>query len=198
MTHSGITVVICSVGKPRMELLTRAMRSAQSQTLEPDAIVVSIDTRRQGAAWNRQRGFELVNTELVAFLDDDDELKPEHLQRLHDHLELTGADLVYPWFDVIGGTDPFPMHFGKEFDPVSPRLFPITYLARTDKIRAAGGWAPQGFTPETMNRSGEDWALELNLIEIGAKIVHLPERTWFWYHNSGNTSGMAGRVHWDA
>lgn len=202
---SGITVVVTSVGRPRKVRLAAAIASIQEQTLEPDAIVISIDTARQGAAANRQRGTEMVRTPLVAYLDDDDEFGTEHLAKLKAEMDRTGADLVYPWFDVINGTDPFPMHEGKEWNPESPIQFPITYLARTATILAAGGWGevPEGPTHEDGNRAGEDWRLELNLIKVGAKIHHLSERTWRWHHwatmaGDGNSSGLPSRVNWDS
>lgn len=202
---SNITVVVTSVGRPRKMRLQAAIASIQEQTLEPDAIVISIDTDRQGAAATRQRGTEQVRTPLVAFLDDDDVLRPEHLAVLKAELDRTGADLVYPWFDVEGGTDPFPMHEGKEWNPQSPIQFPITYLARTQVILDAGGWAPVPEGPQHPdgNRAGEDWRLELSLVAAGARIVHLPVRSWIWNHwvtmaGDGNSSGLPSRVNWDS
>lgn len=195
---SEITVVITSVGKPRLGLLGRALASVMTQTLEPDNIIVSIDTERQGAAVTRQRGTDAVCTPLVAYLDDDDEMNPDHLELLKAELLRTGADLVFPWFDVIGGTDPFPMHEGKPWNNEVPTQFPITYLARMAAIRKAGGWAtvPEGPAHEDGNRAGEDWRLQLHLIETGAVIVHLPMRTWRWHHDSANSSGLPGRIKW--
>lgn len=179
-------------------MLRRAIDSAMRQTLEADAIIVSVDTERRGAAQCRQNGFEMVRTPFVAWLDDDDELNPEHLEVLKAEMLRTMADVVYPWFDVVGGTDPFPMHEGKPWNNDEPIQFPITYLARTDVIRKAGGWiaVEEGEFHPDGNRAGEDWRLELNLVKIGAKIVHLPQRTWKWFHNSGNSSGLPGRINW--
>ncbi len=46
-----------------------------------------------------------MNTEWVAFLDDDDYFYPQHLEALANAAQDTGADMVYPWYDVDGGTD---------------------------------------------------------------------------------------------
>lgn len=201
----GISVVIPTVA-PRRAMLREALRSVADQTLAPDAIIIQEDVNREGAAVTRQKGTDRVDTDTVAFLDDDDVLYPQHLERLHATMQETGADLVYGWFDVQGGTDPFPQFEGLPWDSAVPRQFPVTYLARTEAIRVAGGWtdgwdpanAENPGTDEYGNRAGEDFRLTLRLVANGAKIVHLPERTWGWRHHVGNTSGLPSRVHWNA
>lgn len=206
---SDITVVVTTI-RPRIQagLLARALASVGRQTLQPDTVVISEDTAREGAAVTRQRGTARVTTSLVAYLDDDDEFGSEHLARCHQLLVDTGADLVYPWFDVAGGGDPFPMIFGREFDPDKYGInqIPVTFLARTAAIRGAGGWT-EGWDPalaenpgtdEYGNRAGEDYMLTCRMVAAGARIVHLPERTWTWHHDSGNTSGLPSRVPWGA
>lgn len=205
---SGITVVVTTVA-PRRAMLREAIRSIADQTLPPDMIVVQDDERREGAPINRERGTNKVTTGLVAYLDDDDRFLPHHLEVLAAELERTGADLVYPWFTVEGGTDPFPMFFDQPWDNAAPHQIPVTFLARVDAIRAAEGWAA-GWDPEMAedpgtdeygNRAGEDWMLTLRLVANDAKIVHLPDRSWIWRHwlggaGLGNSSGLPSRVPW--
>lgn len=195
MPKSDITVVITHMGKPRADLLPRAIASVQNQTLEPDSIVVSIDTPREGAAYCRQRGFEQVRTKYVAWLDDDDEFKPQHLERLRDTLIEQDADLVYGWYDVINGGDPLTIE-GRPWAADNMGLFPVTYLVKADAVREAGGWAPAGYVPEAPSHGGEDWQLQCRMRDNGVQMYHLNERTWNWYHMTGNTSGLASRVAW--
>lgn len=195
MAKSDVTVVITSVGRPRAELLVRALQSVQAQTLEPDSIVISIDTEHQGAAFCRQRGFEQVNTEFVAWLDDDDEFKPQHLQRLVETLREQDCDLVYPWYDVIHGSDPLTIE-GRPWAADNMGLFPVTYLVKAEAVRQAGGWTPNGWTPEASTHAGEDWGLQCRMRDNGVEMYHLNERTWNWIHGTGNTSGLPGRVDW--
>lgn len=196
-----VSVAVPSIPS-RALLLMRALDSVCAQHLPATAIHVAMDHDRLGAAATRDRALAAVDTEWVAFLDDDDEMYPTHLRALAMHQETTGADLVYPWFDVAGGTDPFPHWRGVPWDGANPHQVPVTFLARTAAIRDAGGfsygWDPsQGEDPGTDpegNRAGEDWRLMLRLVAAGAVIVHLNQRTWRWHHHDTNTSGLPSRV----
>lgn len=199
---SDITVVIPTI-PPRREQLTRALTSVYGQRLTPDHIVVQIDSEKQGAALNRDAGLEQVTTTWTAFLDDDDVFYPQHLAYLLEEAEKTDADLVYPWFDVLGGTDPFPQFEGLPWDSEAPHQVPITFLVKTDLAKAVGGfsgdWNDENALDENGHRMGEDLHFIYKFVAAGHKIVHLNERTWGWYHWSlpngsvGNTSGLPSR-----
>lgn len=163
-------------------LLDRAVASVHAQTM-PHQLITVCDDSREGAGPTRQRGLEQVTSPWVAFLDSDDEMDPNHLERLLAFAAATGADYVYPWFRVVGGTDPFPFFFGKPWDDSAPHSTTITILVRTELA--------QQITFE--NREGEDHWFTLQCVEAGAKIVHLPERTWTWHHHRFNSSGRPGR-----
>ena len=167
----------------------------------PVRVLMTTDVERRGAAHNRDVGLSLVRTPYVAFLDDDDELLPHHCSTLLEVLRLSDSDLVYPWFTVVGGTDPFPQWEGVPWSDSEPRQVPVTFLAKTDAVRAVGvfsyAWDPgQGDDPGVDadgNRAGEDYRLILRLVAAGAKIRHFPHRTWLWHHHESNTSGLPSR-----
>ena len=192
-------VTVCIPTIPvRGTLLTRAVQSVVAQSRPAAAISIAADLDRQGAGPTRTRAIEAATTDWVALLDDDDELYPQHLERLCAHAVETGADLVFPWFDTQpAGGDPFideqgrPTHEGRPWDPAAPHMFPVTVLARRDLLLTVGGFGP----PQDPDGwcSGEDWHTWLELAAVGATIVHLPERTWVWHHDSANTSGMPNR-----
>jgi glycosyltransferase involved in cell wall biosynthesis len=202
-----ITVAIPTI-PPRREMLARALASVAEQSLPAVAVSIAVDTQREGAAMTRERALNMVTTEYVAFLDDDDELYPCHLARLSEKLLEEDADLVYPWFDVIGGTDPFPQFEERPWDNAAPHQVPITFLARTDAVRDAGGfllgWDPGNVATDALgNRAGEDYRLILRMVAKGHRIAHLVGRTWAWHHwsypkgngdwGTGNTSGLPDR-----
>lgn len=197
----SVTVIIPSI-PGRTVLLGEAVISVLAQTTKPDALVVAVDHGQVGAPGTRDRALHMVDTTWTAPCDDDDTLGPKHLGALLDAAASTGADLVYPWFDVAGGTDPFPQWEGVPWDNDHPHQVPVTMLARTELLCDVGGWSfgwdpTQGADPgvdRDGNRAGEDYRLILRLAAAGAKIVHLPVRTWTWRHHGGNTAGLPSRV----
>jgi len=181
----SITVVIPTIAE-HADLLPRAVASAQRQTLAPKAIELQLDRDREGAAATRNRALERVTTEWVAFLDADDEFRPNHLRACARNAALTGADLVYPWFDC-DAEDKIGM-FGVPFDPVLLRkrnYIPVTVLVRTELVRKVGGFQDH---PDDNGDPCEDWGLWLALLDAGAVFSHLPQRTWIW-HNGAGTRG---------
>ena len=95
LTHE-VTVVIPTVAPHagRAKMLTKALASVESQTHPATEVIVEYDENREGPAAVRNRAVEKVETEWLAFLDDDDYLLPEHLALLCMAQEESGADLV--------------------------------------------------------------------------------------------------------
>jgi glycosyltransferase involved in cell wall biosynthesis len=185
-----ITVVVPSI-PPRDALLRRALDSVEAQDMPPDFVVVEYDTHREGAAATRQRGLERVTTEWTAFLDDDDEFMPQHLESLYAHALETGADMVFSWYEVVGGTDPRPGEFGLPWDRAHPRQTTITTLVRTAVALEAGFLADDEGDLASPDRhyAGEDWRFTSRVNDLGV-ISHLPQKTWYWHHHARNTSGL--------
>jgi hypothetical protein len=94
------------------------------------------------------------------------------------------VDVVYPWFDVEGGEDPIGC-FGVPFSAAFLRrrnYIPVTVLARTELVRAVGGFQDH---PDENGDPCEDWGLWLALLDAGATFGHLPQRTWIWHMGAG-------------
>lgn len=107
--RNGITVVIPTI-PPRQEFARRAIDSAQEAARElhrfygnlvPVGLVTVLDSGRHGAAKTRHRGLTEVQTEWVAFLDDDDVMHPDHLVHLLGATYEHGADYVWSRFQII-------------------------------------------------------------------------------------------------
>lgn len=190
----SIAVVIPTIPE-RAHMLARAVQSVANQTLPPDEICIAVARDGEGAPSTRNRALAMATTEWVAMLDDDDEFEPHHLEACARHQEATGADLVFPYFTVVGGTDPFPHHFGKPWDPDGPHQTTVVTFARREAVLAVGGYElppVDGEAPDG-NRHGEDFEMVRRFNAAGYHISHLPERTWLWHHHYSNTSGLPER-----
>jgi hypothetical protein len=96
--------------------------------------------------------------------------------------------VVWPWFDVVGGGDPFPMFYGRQWDPDCPHQFPITAMVRRILAVKAGGFPVAD--PVSGTCAGEDYAFWCELSRRGARFSHLRYRSWRWNHHGGNLSGL--------
>lgn len=200
-TDPGVTAVVPCIpprtGAVEPGTLPRALKSILSQTRRVEAVSLAFDYRHEGAAVTRNRALGTVRTEWTAFLDDDDVWLPDHIERLVKHAEETGADLVYPWFHVPGGFDPFPQYAGKPFDPDALRdvqnYIPVTVLVKTRLAQSVGGFSPLNRSTAESASPCEEWGLWLRLLDAGAVFSHLPHSTWEWHWHAGNTSGRGDR-----
>lgn len=187
------TITVCITAHParlRNGKLERAIRSALNQTRQPDALIVGNDIDGRGAGWNRQRILDMVDTDWIAWLDSDDELLPEHLRKLEQAAEATGAVFVFSWME---GHDPLG-HFGLPFNPATPHHTTTTYLVRTDLARRVGYRTDLPERSPSTQCSNEDWHHLLGLCKIAVEedllMLHLAERTWRYHVDGANTSGL--------
>lgn len=190
---STTIVVTCHTPRVRNGLLSRALDSVWKQSHLPDAVAIAIDHYHEGAAVTRNRALHMANTEWIVFLDSDDVLYPQYLQRVFEHQIKTDADIVIPWYDVNGAADPLACHFGRQWNPAEPHQFTITNLVRRELALKAGGFPMD--RPVGPWCLGEDFPFWIKMSDAGAKFSHLPERLWMWDHEpaGGNTSGMPNR-----
>lgn len=185
----GVTVCIASHPARTQTWLAAALGSVLKQTRQPEAILVVNDTQRQGAGWTRRTLLNAVETEWIAWLDSDDEWYPEHLEKLLAiAAERDDIIFVYPWFD---GGDPLG-HFGLPFNPCTPHHTTMGHLVKTEIAKRVGFYDSQEGP-----FSNEDWLFIVGVSEIacqeGLRMVHLPERTWYYRQNGQNTSGKPGQ-----
>lgn len=172
--------------------LERAVASVSTQSLVPaGGVAIALDERQEGAAATRNRALDLVKTEWVAFLDSDDELYPDHLKLLARYATVQGVDVAYPGYDCTG--EDLVNCFGIPFSAELLRkrnYIPVTVLARTALVRAAGGFQEH---PDENGDPCEDWGLWLAMVDQGAKFGHLPVKTWLWHNDGDSTRGRADR-----
>lgn len=195
----------------REKMLDRALGSIRDEDVAFSFVVLH-DRKGKGPAELRNEGVALAHTSgydhipYVAFLDDDDEFHPGHLTKCVRHAQATGADVVYPWFDLMRGNvlrndvkillqqdehggkvDAFEKPFSGDALRKN-NYIPVTTVVRTSKFLEVGGF-PRPHSEAWPYKDCEDWGLWLRMLDAGARFSHLPERTWTWWHHSKNTSG---------
>lgn len=192
-----ITVVIPTI-PPRLHQLNRALKSIQFQTLMPHRIIIQVDHLGQGAPATRNLGLQKVpaDTEAVAFLDDDDFFGKYHISLLWAAMLDQQADYVYPHWYMAGLTkDPFPAWWRTTpWSDKKPHQTTIVTLVRRELAQQVGFRSPDVdkwmTSTEEGHIFGEDYQFTLEcLYEHGARIYHVPERTWYWVVTGGSTSG---------
>lgn len=193
-----ITVVIPTIPR-RKDKLQRAVSSVMSQTFPARSLIIQTDRDGEGSAATRNRALESVRTPLVAFLDDDDEFLPHHLERLYSKLVAVEADVVYPLPRVLNSNGvevrrQWDWGGGPEFD--GPMLEKRSYinicsLVYTDLARQVGGFEfVRGSVTGQMN---DDHGFYLKLYRAGARFAHVHEPTFIWNHHGQNTSGQPNK-----
>lgn len=197
----SVTVVIPTHPPRNRRQLARAVASVGAQTVQPDAIVIANDLDRAGSAATRNRALGLATTEWVAFLDSDDQLLPNHLEKLLAHAADHDADVVYSLpliVDADGNELPRRWDYGggPTFDPVmleQKAYIQTTSLVRREAALAVGGFE---FHVDSTGAPNDDHGFYLKLLHAGYRFAHLHEPTFTWKHwgrsapgRDGNTSG---------
>jgi GT2 family glycosyltransferase len=216
------TVSVVVRTKDRPELLRRALASLASQKRLPDEVVVVNDGGADvgdelsrvadrlatvcltfptclGRTRAAQAGLEAASGRFVGFLDDDDELLPDHLDVLLATADRTGARVVCSDVECLEQSGDGTLRrtvFEGPPDPIRLRFentVPlIALLVERDAALAAGGFAPD--MPYF-----EDWDL---LLRLAARetIAHCPQVT-ARYHVAparGSGGGLTGADRWPA
>lgn len=215
-----IKIAICVPTIPgREDKVKRAVASANRQNLPQDVtgvVAVHYDAEGLGAAPTRNEAWRSTDADVdwIAFLDDDDELRANHVGFCLRYALDTGADLVYPWFNIHDGagndiTQNDPLRVPVDGHYVSPygvtfnddlrteimtrnNFIPVTVLVRRELLADVGGF-PVPRTEEWSEDCCEDWGLWRRLLDAGAKFEHAPRRTWIWNWHGKNTSGRPWR-----
>lgn len=166
-----VTVVTATI-PGREDYLARAEASILAQTVACEWAVCRDESGR-GSAWARNTAAATADTEWLAFLDDDDELLPDHVAWLLQGAQ--SADVVYSLPHPDGKTPPV-----GPYNPVRLRAgnyIPVTALVRRSLFEQVGGF------PDVY---AEDWALWLALTDVGARFRFVPVATWIYHTTPGS------------
>lgn len=171
---SGLVSVITPSLPGRARELAECMESVAAQTV-PVVHLVRADVDRVGPAVIRSELLDEATTSLVAFVDDDDLIDPDHIETLSDALEAEGAALAWSWCRTTGlGAPNVPrprnVHAAIAMLRGGRNVIPVTVVARRDLILEAGGFQPSD--------RYEDYALWLRMLSLGARLAYVKRETW--------------------
>ena len=222
-SHPSITVVIPAYQSA--ETIERALKSVALQTLRPAEVIVIDDGSKDGTAdiarratdlfddstltvieqenegpgSARNTGLRRAQTDLVAFLDADDEWLPDKLERsvaplAEENVELVAHDIVRMEDGIesevlcsklfLEAEDPFVALYRKGLIATS------TVVARTDALRAVGGFSE-------ILPNAQDFDLWLRVLGPPDRTYRVIDAPLTRYHISNNsvTSHTARRLH---
>ena len=209
MTTSKISIIIPSYNQ--QEYLPDAIQSVLDQTVLCEVVVVDdgstddslkiagkypvklVSQANKGLASARNTGIMNASGEYCLFLDADDMLLPEAVEKIVTAIEETKADVVAPSLK----------EFGMSSAPVilmpNPRLEDFRVGNRVGYCQAirrstlldAGGYSCR------MREGYEDLHLTINLLTKGAKLVTLPDILWLYRTKENSMITTAKQHHWE-
>lgn len=135
--------------------------------------------RNQGISAATNRAAQLANGEFLAFVDHDDELMPDALWWIVDHLQRDpNADLLYTDEEYVpdGGYAAYP-YFKPDFSP--EQLTAFNYMCHLLVVRKRIFDEVGKLRPET--DGAQDHDLILRVIERTDRVAHIPRVLYRWH-----------------
>ena len=182
------------------QYLTECIESVLAQTYKPHEIICVndgspdetryvalqypeikyIETTNRGLASARNTGLmnSAPDTDFMLFLDSDDKLVPNCLQRIANIIELNpDADIIAPSFQCFGKNEGevilMPNPQLEDFKPVDFKT-PMNRIGYFSAIKREALLEIGGYSPR-MTFGWEDYHLWINMLSKGKKIVTIPE-----------------------
>ena len=190
--------VIVPVGPGHENILLDALDSVEAQTLREWELIVVNDsgarlnltpwpfvklvetTGSKGAGFARNRGAELSQANLLVFLDADDFLQPEYLEKTYELWDETGRWVYTDMYtqDSKGVTEPY------HCEDWDPRTLWRSGLASVTCLYPKAQWETVGgFDEDLLGR--EDWDFHLRLAKAGFCGIKVPEPLFTYRHSTG-------------
>lgn len=150
------------------EVLARWEKAHATDPFAP----VLLSESKPGASCARNRGLAAADTHYVMFFDSDDEMRPDHIARIADHLRRFPDIDLLRWNVTIIDDDGWSsvksprFHDDMQLHLLHGSLSTVRYVARTSLVRQAGGW------DETLS-AFDDLELGVRLIAAASKIRQL-------------------------
>lgn len=153
----------------RKNLLPDAIDSVSKQIIPAVDHLIGVDLQAKGPSYIRNKLSKKVNTEWIAFLDDDDILYDNHI--LEASKVANDSDIIYTWCDSIGRDNFNPNSLFDGTRLISDGNFiPVTTFIRSSAFHDIGGF--------DLEVRLEDWDLWKRLYTSGYKFTCVPVITW--------------------
>ena len=211
MVDPLISVIVTTYNRPQK--LERALKSLETQTFQNFEVVVVDDASTtnnveviQRSAISEDRliyykrttnwgnhtlpkndGIKLSKGRFIAYLDDDNEYEPDHLETLYSELTKNDVDIVYGQRLNISEDGAFVAHLGSssEFDPsilVRGNFIDTSdVLHKRECIYYVGGW-------KTDIKRFADWDLWWRLFKAGFRFKRVRKVITKYYFHEGRNS----------
>lgn len=187
----GVSISLYNQG----QYLHDAVDSLLTQTKKPDKIIIVndgstddslkvakkfkvkiIEQVNKGLSSARNTGLMNLTSEYVLFLDADDYLAENCIERMEQVIKETGADIVAPSMQCFGTSsqEVILMPNPTLDDFKTANRIPYCSAIKREKLLEVGGYSPK------MTYGYEDYHLWFNLISRGAKVVTIPEPLFFY------------------
>lgn len=120
---------------------------ASHKVLFPSVTFVSFD--EIGSTKARNRGLEIADTEYVMFFDSDDVMRPDHIRRIAEYLDMRPETDLLRW-DISTIDDDgwltvkkHDFHDEMQLNLLHGSMSTIRWIVRSECLRKAGGWNPK-------------------------------------------------------
>jgi glycosyltransferase involved in cell wall biosynthesis len=171
---------ICDDGSTNEETLQYLHLLKQQKNVN-----VHFSEQNQNISLASNNALELASGEYVALMDNDDELTKDAFYEVIKALQPQDVDFIYSDEDKLELSGEYTdVHFKPDY---SPDMFMChNYMShlgviRRDIIQKAGAWRA-GY------EGAQDYDLYLRVIELTAKIVHIPKVLYHWRKIPGSTA----------
>lgn len=143
------------------------------ENLETDNITRLVNGENQGVSSARNLGIEKAEGEIVAFLDDDDEWKPEKIEKQVEKIKQEGINAVYTASemydegvkDIVRKTPGLDLNAMLERDRIGS---PSKVMIEKEFLEKVGGF-------DEDIPSAEDWDLWIRLMKRGCNFAYIDE-----------------------
>lgn len=149
------------------------------KSLEPSVIELGHNQQVMQDHWGaipRLVGSYLARGEYIAYLDDDNEYLPNHIEILLEHLQESGAGVAYGQlerFVSYGQVENMKLDVIGDGIVELGRIDTSMILHRAELLWTAGNWEAAGYC--------SDWDLFRRWRDVGVQFTFVPEVTCRWY-----------------